>query len=375
MTEPLPHRPARPRHRRLGLRRAARRARRRGRARSPAAGPLISGVLTRSRGDFDEILAGADLVVELIGGIDPARDYVLAALRARQARRHRQQAAARPARRGAVRRPRARAASQLRFEAAVAGVVPVDPRAVQESLAGAHDRARPRDRQRHDQLHPHARWPRTGASYEDALARGPGARLRRGRPDRGRRRRATPRRRWRSSRGWRSTRRCTSTRSPTRASSRSPPTTSPTRRSSGSALKLLGTAERVDGGHQRPRASRRSSTRGHPLAQRQRPVQRGHGRVAGDHRDHAVGPGRRRPADRQRGARRRRLAMIPAARRRREATATLRDRRATSSRPSTCTSRSPTGPACSRRSPRCSALRASRSERRPARAWATTRGW
>src|ERR1044071_7020878 len=34
--------------------------------------PQISGVLTRSRGDFDEILAGCDLVVELIGGRGPA---------------------------------------------------------------------------------------------------------------------------------------------------------------------------------------------------------------------------------------------------------------------------------------------------------------
>src|SRR3954466_10253280 len=43
--------------------------------------PEISGVLTRSRGDFDAILAGCDLVVELIGGLEPARDYVLRAMR------------------------------------------------------------------------------------------------------------------------------------------------------------------------------------------------------------------------------------------------------------------------------------------------------
>ena len=42
--------------------------------------PEISGVLRRSEGDFDEILASADIVVELIGGTDPARDYVLRAL-------------------------------------------------------------------------------------------------------------------------------------------------------------------------------------------------------------------------------------------------------------------------------------------------------
>src|SRR6185369_16735728 len=39
--------------------------------------PELRGVLTRSRGDFDEILAGSQLVVELMGGLDPARDYVL----------------------------------------------------------------------------------------------------------------------------------------------------------------------------------------------------------------------------------------------------------------------------------------------------------
>ena len=44
--------------------------------------PEISAVLTRSRGSFDEILESSDLVVELIGGLDPARDYALRAMRA-----------------------------------------------------------------------------------------------------------------------------------------------------------------------------------------------------------------------------------------------------------------------------------------------------
>jgi homoserine dehydrogenase len=44
--------------------------------------PEISGVLTRSRGDFEQILEGSDLIVELMGGIEPARDYVLRAMRA-----------------------------------------------------------------------------------------------------------------------------------------------------------------------------------------------------------------------------------------------------------------------------------------------------
>src|SRR4051794_8931888 len=44
--------------------------------------PEITGVLTRSRGDFEDVLANADLIVELIGGIEPARDYVLRAMKA-----------------------------------------------------------------------------------------------------------------------------------------------------------------------------------------------------------------------------------------------------------------------------------------------------
>ena len=98
--------------------------------------PELTGVLTRSRGDFEAILDGSDLIVELIGGVEPARDYVLRAMRAGKhvvsanklllsqygeelwacAREH---------------------GVQLRFEAAVAGVVPVI-RVLQESLAAAH---------------------------------------------------------------------------------------------------------------------------------------------------------------------------------------------------------------------------------------------
>src|SRR5215207_2504200 len=44
--------------------------------------PSIAGVLRRSEGDFDALLEGSDIVVELIGGTDPARDYVLRALEA-----------------------------------------------------------------------------------------------------------------------------------------------------------------------------------------------------------------------------------------------------------------------------------------------------
>src|SRR3954468_13098006 len=44
--------------------------------------PELSGVLTRSRGAFDDILERSDLVVEVMGGLDPARDYVLRAMAA-----------------------------------------------------------------------------------------------------------------------------------------------------------------------------------------------------------------------------------------------------------------------------------------------------
>ncbi len=98
--------------------------------------PELSGVLTRSRGDFEEILSGADLIVEVIGGVEPARDYVLRAMRAGKhvvsankqlLSQHGEELWA-CARENAV---------QLRFEAAVAGVVPVI-RVLQESLAAAH---------------------------------------------------------------------------------------------------------------------------------------------------------------------------------------------------------------------------------------------
>src|SRR3954451_10219183 len=44
--------------------------------------PEIAGVLTRSRGASHEIVAGSDLRVERIGGVEPARDSTLRAGRA-----------------------------------------------------------------------------------------------------------------------------------------------------------------------------------------------------------------------------------------------------------------------------------------------------
>jgi homoserine dehydrogenase len=95
--------------------------------------PVVSGVLTRSQGDFAEILAGADLLVELIGGLEPAREYLLAALHAgkdvvsanKQLLSQHGEELFETARERGVR---------LRFEAAVAGVVPV-VRVLEESLS------------------------------------------------------------------------------------------------------------------------------------------------------------------------------------------------------------------------------------------------
>jgi homoserine dehydrogenase len=97
--------------------------------------PELSGVVTRSRGSFDELLEESDLIVELIGGIEPAREWLLRAMRAgkhivtanKQLLSQHGEELWDTARECGV---------QLRFEGAVAGVVPVI-RVLQESLAGA----------------------------------------------------------------------------------------------------------------------------------------------------------------------------------------------------------------------------------------------
>jgi homoserine dehydrogenase len=129
--------------------------------------PEIVGVLTRSRGDFEEILEASDLVVELMGGLDPARDYVTRALHAgkhvvtanKQLLSQHGEELWEASREAQV---------TLRFEAAVAGVVPVI-RVLQESLAAAHV----------DRLHGIVNgttnfilteMARTGATFAEALA-------------------------------------------------------------------------------------------------------------------------------------------------------------------------------------------------------------
>ena len=95
--------------------------------------PVLSGVLTRSRGSFEEILSDADLIVEVMGGIEPARDYLLRAMRAgkhvvtanKQLLSQHGEELYETAREHGVR---------LRFEAAVAGTVPV-VRVLEESLS------------------------------------------------------------------------------------------------------------------------------------------------------------------------------------------------------------------------------------------------
>jgi homoserine dehydrogenase len=94
--------------------------------------PKVTGVLSSKDGDFDEILAASDVIVELIGGIDPAREYVTRALHEgrhvvtanKQLIAHHGQELVAAARKGG---------GQFRFEAAVAGAIPVI-RVVQESL-------------------------------------------------------------------------------------------------------------------------------------------------------------------------------------------------------------------------------------------------
>ncbi len=105
-------------------------------ARLTGRAPVLAGALTRSSGRFEEILEDSELVIELLGGIEPARDFVLRAMRAGRhvvtankqlLSQHGEELFAAAGEHGV----------QLRFEAAVAGVVPV-VRVLSESLAGAH---------------------------------------------------------------------------------------------------------------------------------------------------------------------------------------------------------------------------------------------
>ncbi len=94
--------------------------------------PEISGVLTRSEGDFGAILERSDLIVELLGGTDPARDFVIDAMRAGRpvVTANKQLLAKHGDELFGIARE---AGVQLRFEAAVAAVIPI-VRTIQESF-------------------------------------------------------------------------------------------------------------------------------------------------------------------------------------------------------------------------------------------------
>ena len=121
-----------------------------------------------------------DVVVEVVGGIEPARTWLVEALR-----RGKSVVTANKALlaedSGALHDAAAEGGADLYFEAAVAGAIPL-LRPLRQSLRGP-DHQGDRDRQRHHQLHPlrHGR-------QRDGLRRGAGggdrAGLRRGRPDR-----------------------------------------------------------------------------------------------------------------------------------------------------------------------------------------------
>ena len=130
--------------------------------------PEVAGVLRRNEGSFDEILERSEVVVELIGGTDPARDHVLRALRAgRHVVTANKQLVAQhadelfeAAREGGV---------QLRFEAAVAGVIPVI-RVIGESLS-ATEITRVSGIVNGTTNYILTEMAKTGAAYEDALGR------------------------------------------------------------------------------------------------------------------------------------------------------------------------------------------------------------
>ena len=159
--------------------------------------PEIAGVLTRSEGDFGEILERSDLIVELMGGTDPAREYVIDAMRAGRpvVTANKQLLAQHGDELFGIARE---SGVQLRFEAAVAAVIPI-VRTIQEGFGAPRSR-RSSGSSTAPPTSSSARWRRAGRATRRCW--------------RGRRSSATPRptrpttsaaptrrRRWRSSRG------------------------------------------------------------------------------------------------------------------------------------------------------------------------------
>ena len=145
---------------------------------------LAEGVLTRDAAAVVDD-PDVDVVVEVIGGIEPARELILDALKS-----------GKPvvtankellANHGAELFAAADAAGvDLLFEAAVAGGIPII-RPLRESLAGERHQPGDGHRQRHDQLHPHPherggelatprRWPRRRGSATPSATRPPTSR-------------------------------------------------------------------------------------------------------------------------------------------------------------------------------------------------------
>ena len=168
--------------------RRAARARRRSRVRRPGRAPRTSRSTRRCSPPTPLGLVkrdDVDVVVEVIGGIEPARTLLLEALRAGKSRGHRQQGAAGRGRRDAARRGRRGAAptsttrppspARSRCCARCASRWP----ATGSPGSSASSTAPPTSSC--------PRWTRTGAGFADALAEATALGLRRGRPDRRRR--------------------------------------------------------------------------------------------------------------------------------------------------------------------------------------------
>ena len=301
------------------------------------------------------------VVAEVMGGVEPTLGYLRELLErgVSVVSANKQLLARHGAELQAGRRPR-------RGAAALRGLGlrghPRRARAAGVARRGRRRRA-DRDRQRHDQLHAHRHGARR-AQLCGCPRRGPGARLRRGRSERGRRRR----------------RRGRQARHPGLARVPPPPAhrrcavrghrhAARRRRRVRERARLRGQAAgpraSLGRGHRSQRGSRARAARASAGA-RQRQLQRGHAARPRDPRDHAAGARRRRRRDGHGRDRRPALGARAAARRRgraRRSASCRSSRRAAPAARSTSTSRSPTGPACWPASPRASAIAASRSAR------------
>ncbi len=237
----------RPRRRDRGARRRAARggpgrgAQPRQGARPAAAEP----VLHRRRRARWSTIRDVDVVVEVIGGIEPARALIVDALMARQARRHREQGAAREPRRASCSRPpRARASTSCSRRRWRGGIPLIRP--LRESLAGDRIR-RVMGIVNGTTNYILTRMTEAGASFADALAEAQELGFAETRPHRrrrGLRRRGEGRDHRVASRSARASSPATCT---ARASPRSRADDIASARELGYVVKLLAVAEEIDG--------------------------------------------------------------------------------------------------------------------------------